>query len=258
MNRLDRLFQTRKNICSVFYTAGFPLLNSTVETGETLSNEGVDLLEIGMPFSDPLADGPVIQRASAIALENGMNIDLLLDQVELLRAKTQVPIVLMGYFNPVYRYGVGKFLSRCKEVGIDGLIIPDLYPEVYLREYQPLFEKIDIPLIFLVTTRTKRERVQLIESLSKSFIYVVSQSSVTGKSQVFNSMQEDDFKAFDAKNIVVPTLLGFGIHNRANFETACKYFSGGIIGTAFIRHLEVNKSAGGFIQTLRKRKGNLN
>ena len=236
MNRINQLFKQKpKDVCSIFLTAGFPTLNDTVKTVLELEQNGVDIVEIGMPFSDPLADGDTIQASSLVALENGMNIDLLFRQIVAIREQSEIPIVLMGYFNPVFKYGLELFLKKCEVSGVDGLIIPDISVEEYELNYKKLFDKYKTPMTFLVTPKTSSERFQKIRKHSSTFIYYVSSASTTGKTGEFSNEQIRDFERVKNQGIELPILMGFGIHDSKTFKTACEFFSGGIIGSAFIR-----------------------
>ena len=251
MNRIKNLFRDKPyDICSIFITAGYPNLNDTTDKVLELEAQGVDLVEIGMPFSDPLADGETIQHSSKIALDNGMNIALLFEQIKEIRKQSEIPIALMGYINPVLSFGLDKFLKTCKEVGIDALIIPDISLEEYELQFQNKFEEHGIPLVFLVTPRTSLERVMKIKEHSKAFIYYVSSSSTTGKTGEYSEEQIANFKQFNELKLGVPVLMGFGIHNKKTFDTACKYFNGGIIGSAYLRSLSQEQSAESFLREI--------
>lgn len=236
------------NNCSVFYTAGFPELNSTEEIAISLEAAGVDLIELGIPFSDPMADGTTIQISSNIALKNGMTIDVLFEQVERIKKTVNIPIVLMGYLNPIFQYGMKRFVRKCASLNVDGLIIPDLPIEIYEKEYLNVFCSAKLPLIFLITPQTSEERIRKIEKHSKSFIYLVSSSSITGKSKGFGASHEQGFKRIKSLNLKVPVFVGFGIGKQADFEFVNSYFDGAIIGSAFIRWLQENKPVGAFVK----------
>jgi tryptophan synthase alpha chain len=238
MNRIDRLFSEKSsNILSVFFTAGYPELGSTVTTIQALAEAGADMVEIGMPFSDPMADGPVIQRSNEAALHNGMNLKLLFSQLADIRKYVNIPLLLMGYLNPVLRFGMENFCSRCMETGIDGVILPDLPPEVYREEYRQAFEKYGLCNILLITPETEEERVRTIDRISSGFIYMVSSSSVTGIRGKFSDDQLSYFDRIKRMKLKNPVLTGFGISNRETFADACRFASGGIIGSEFIRKL---------------------
>lgn len=238
MNRIDKLFQTKKkNILSIYFTAGYPLIDSTDLIIKDLSNVGVDMIEIGMPFSDPLADGPMIQKSSEEALRNGMNINLLFRQLADIRNEVSIPLILMGYINPVLKFGIEEFCRKCNEVEIDGVILPDLPPEVYLEQYQEMFELHNIYNIFLICPQSDDERIRMIDSISRGFIYMVSSSSTTGIKRSFSEDQISYFKRIKALNLVNPLLIGFGISDAGSFTEACRMARGAVIGSAFIKML---------------------
>jgi tryptophan synthase alpha chain len=239
MNRLDKLFQNKKqNILSVYFSAGHPQLNDTATIIETLDKAGADIVEIGIPFSDPVADGPVIQQSSLKALKNGINVRLLFEQLRDIREKTDIPIVLMGYLNPVMQYGIEAFCQKCMEIGIDGTILPDLPPDLYLGKYQEIFVKNNISNILLVPPQTSDERIRELDKLSTGFLYIVAASSTTGAKQGFQQYQIDYFNRLQKLKLSSPTLVGFGISTNHSFREACKYANGAIIGSAFIKALE--------------------
>lgn len=240
MNRIKDLFEKKnKNVLSVYFTAGFPSLASTMEILTGLQENGVDMVELGMPFSDPLADGPVIQHSSEVALKNGMNLDLLFEQTVEMRKKITMPVVLMGYLNPLLQYGVEKFLQKANSNGFDALIIPDLPIREYELHYKGLFEKYKLQNIFLITPQTPEERVKHIDAISNSFIYLVSSASTTGAKEKFSNEQEAYFKRIASYKLKNPLLTGFGISNRQTFEQACANTNGAIIGSAFIKALQI-------------------
>lgn len=236
-NRLNETFSHKKNILSVYFTAGFPNLNDTCTIIEELEKAGADIIEIGIPFSDPLADGPVIQQSSEIALRNGMSIALLFEQIKDIRNKVSIPLVLMGYLNPVLQYGIEKFCREAEAIGIDGFIIPDLPLDIYGDEYKALFEKHNLYNIFLITPQTSTERIHLIDQSSKGFIYMVSSSATTGAKTGFSGEQLNYFERIKELNLKHPTLTGFGISSNKSYTEACNYSSGVIIGSAFIKHI---------------------
>ncbi|MBK8353199.1 MAG: tryptophan synthase subunit alpha [Saprospirales bacterium] len=243
MNRLNKLFQQKdKNILSVFCTAGFPELNSIVPVLEELQNNGVDLVEIGMPFSDPTADGPVIQYSNTIAINNGMMLKVLFEQLKGIRAKVHIPLVLMGYFNPVLQYGIDHFLQDAHACGIDGIIIPDLPMYEYETLYKEKFEQHDLKNIFLVTPQTAENRIRKIDTLTDAFIYVVSSNAITGGNSNIQQEQENYFQRIQNMQLKNPTLIGFGIRDKQTFNTACQYANGAIIGTAFINVIDKSKN----------------
>lgn len=238
MNRLSQLFQDKsQDILNIYFTAGFPALNDTERIITALEAAGVDLIEIGMPYSDPLADGPTIQSSGQQALKNGMTVERLFTQIKAVRQSTEVPLVLMGYFNQVMQYGEEAFFKKCQEVGVDGLILPDLPLTVYEDEYRDLLEKYDLKISFLITPQTEPERIQKVDELSSGFIYMVSSSSITGGKSDIKQTQLDYFERINAMQLRSPRLIGFGISNHETFSTACQYGQGAIIGSAFIRTL---------------------
>jgi tryptophan synthase alpha chain len=238
MNRIDHLFQTKgNNILSVYFTAGFPNLNDTTEVLMQLQASGADMVEVGIPFSDPMADGVVIQESSHQALQNGMNLDILFDQLLSIKKDVLIPVILMGYFNPVFKYGVDSFCKKCVASGVSGLIIPDMPLEVYLEEYAILFESYGLYYIPLVTPQTPDQRIALLGKESKGFVYMVSTASITGsKPDLENS--SDYFLRVRKILPDTPLLIGFGIQDADSFKKASKYANGGIIGTAFIKTIK--------------------
>ncbi|HYW95104.1 MAG TPA: tryptophan synthase subunit alpha [Bacteroidales bacterium] len=235
MNRINELFTRKTNsILSVYMTAGFPDLDDTTSIICALQKNGADMIEIGMPFSDPVADGPVIQNSSQKALKNGMSVNLLFEQLKTIRLKTTVPLLLMGYLNPVFHMGLENFLKRCSETGIDGLIIPDLPMEYYRDNYLGLFQKFNLANILLITPQTPEQRMREIDELTNGFIYMVSSYSTTGARDSFSEQQETYFRRVDDLNLKSPRLIGFGVGNRKTFDTACQYANGAIVGSAFI------------------------
>tara|TARA_Y100000768_G_scaffold314431_1_gene249302 strand:- start:463 stop:1227 length:765 start_codon:yes stop_codon:yes gene_type:complete len=254
MNRINKVFEKKKNLLSIYFTAGFPKINDTLKIIKELDKSRVDMIEIGLPFSDPLADGPTIQKSSEKALINGMTTNLLFDQLKDLRKISDVPVVIMGYFNPILQYGIERFCSNCKDVGIDGLIIPDLPADIYKKNYKNIFKKHKLNMMFLITPQTSNERINLIDKLSKGFIYMVSSYSVTGARDFFDEYQIDYFKRIKKMKLSNPVLIGFGIGNNNTYKTACKYSSGAIIGSAFIKHIKKNgvKSIKDFIKLIKE------
>jgi tryptophan synthase alpha chain len=237
-NRITSLFSRKdKNILSVYFTAGYPDLNDTNTIITELEKNGADLIEIGIPFSDPLADGPVIQRSSEIALRNGMTINLLFNQLKEIRESVSIPLILMGYFNPVMQYGIENFCKKCKETGIDGTIIPDLPLEIYEEKYIGIFEENSLSNIFLVTPQSSDERIRKIDQLTTGFIYMVSSSSVTGIKEAVNEEQISYFERIGKLNLRSKRLIGFGISDKDSFEKACCYANGAIIGSSFIKSI---------------------
>lgn len=255
-NRLKALFEQKpQGLLSVYFTAGYPNLEDTVPIILELEKNGVDMIEVGMPFSDPLADGPTIQQSSEIAIRNGMTIPKLFEQLQDIRQHTQIPLVLMGYLNPVMQYGVERFLQKAKELGIDGLILPDLPLSDYVREYKALFEQNQLSKIFLITPQTPEQRIREIDSHTNGFIYMVSSASVTGSTSGNSVVNTPYFERVSAMNLRNPGIIGFGIHNNQTFSQACNHASGAIIGSAFIKALaqegSLQQNISTFIQSIR-------
>ena len=240
MNRINKKLQEDKKLLSIYFTAGFPNLNDTVTIIQNLENSGVDMIEIGLPFSDPLADGPTIQASSTQALKNGMTTEVLFDQLKDIRNTVTIPLIIMGYFNPILQYGVEAFCRKCQEIGIDGLIIPDLPVDVYNDNYKAIFEAYGLINIFLITPQTSEDRIRFIDSISKGFIYMVSSTSVTGSQSGFGDEQTHYFKRIANMQLNNPQIVGFGINNHDTFNQATTYTKGAIIGSAFIKHLSIN------------------
>ena len=256
MNRLNELFARKQEpLLSIYFTAGYPELNSTLDIAEALEKAGADFLEIGFPYSDPLADGPVIQRSSQKALENGMTLEVLFEQLKDLRKRVSIPILLMGYFNPVLQYGVEKFCKACAEVGADGVIIPDLPMYEYEGMYKDCFLSNGINNIFLITPQTSDERIRKIDELSEGFIYLLSSSSTTGTNLALSTETEQYFSRIKQMNLKNPTMIGFGISNRESFNKAAQYTRGAIVGSAFVKFLEqpdAIKRFPEFLESIRK------
>lgn len=242
MSRLQELFEAKKsNVLNIYCTAGYPKLDSTLEVIQALQDNGADIIEIGMPYSDPLADGEVIQASSAVALQNGMTIAALFEQLADVRQTIKIPIILMGYLNPVLQFGIENFCAKAKETGVDGVILPDLPMYEYETIYKPLFQDAGLDFIFLVTPETGEERIRKIDELGSGFIYAVSSSSTTGKNKAIED-QEAYFKKLQSMGLKNPVLVGFGIKDKVTFTAASRYTQGAIIGSAYIKALE--KSAG--------------
>ena len=240
MNRINQKLQENKKLLSIYFTAGFPKINDTVAIIENLEKSGVDFIEIGLPFSDPLADGPTIQASSTKALDNGMTTEVLFNQIKDIRKTVSIPLIIMGYFNPMMQFGVENFCKKCAEIGIDGLIIPDLPTDVYNDHYKAIFEKYGLINVFLITPQTSLERIQFIDKISDGFIYMVSSASVTGSQNAFGKSQDDYFKRISDLNLESPQIVGFGISNAETFKQATKYAKGAIIGSAFVKYLDEN------------------
>lgn len=253
MNRINQKLREDKKLLSIYFSAGYPQLNDTVEIIEKLQNNGVDMIEIGLPFSDPLADGPTIQESSTRALKNGMTSDVLFDQLKPIRKTVHIPLVVMGYFNPILQYGVEKFCEKCAEVGIDGLIIPDLPVDVFHDHYEEIFSTYGLINVFLITPQTGEERIRFIDKISKGFIYMVSSASTTGAKTSFGNLQNDYFKRIDSMKLKTPQIVGFGISNKETFAQATAFAKGAIIGSAFVKNLTENGIQGidSFVGSLR-------
>jgi tryptophan synthase alpha chain len=240
MNRIKQKMKEDKKLLSIYFTAGYPSLNDTVNIIQDLEANGVDMIEIGLPFSDPLADGPTIQNSSTAALKKGMTTKLLFEQLKDIRKTVSIPLIIMGYFNPVLQYGVEAFCKKCQEIGVDGLILPDLPLAVYEDEYKAIFDKYDLKFIFLITPQTSDDRIQQIDAASDAFIYMVSSASVTGSKSGFGDEQTDYFKRISDLSLSNPQIIGFGINNNETFKQATKFAKGAIIGSAFIKNLTEN------------------
>lgn len=240
MNRIKEKLQEDHKLLSIYFTAGFPNFDDTEKIIIDLEKSGVDFIEIGLPFSDPLADGPTIQESSTKALKNGMTTKKLFEQLKGIREKVEIPLIIMGYFNPILQFGVEEFCKKCEETGIDGLIIPDLPVEVYNEKYRELFDKYGLINVFLITPQTPDERIKFIDSVSEGFIYMVSSASVTGSTSGFGEETKKYFKRIDQLKLKNPQIVGFGIKDKETFDEATQYAKGAIIGSAFIKHLEKN------------------
>lgn len=248
MSKLDKLFsKKKKDVLSIFYTAGFPKLDDTVVIAKQLEKAGADIVEIGIPFSDPLADGPTIQASNKVALDNGMTVKLLLEQVKEIRKEVSIPIVLMGYLNPVLQYGIEKFCRDAAANGVDGLILPDLPLDEFKNEFEDLASSLGLNIIFLISPTTSEERIRRIDELSTGFVYAVSSSSTTGAKQGFTADQESYFKKLNTMNLKNPFLIGFGISDHTTFSKACESASGAIVGSAFINLLKESNNFEGDI-----------
>ncbi len=243
MNRINQKLQEDKKLLSIYFTAGYPALNDTVSIIQNLEKSGVDMIEIGLPFSDPLADGPTIQASSTQALKNGMTTERLFEQLKNIRESVKIPLIIMGYFNPVLQYSMEAFCKKCQEIGIDGLILPDLPVDVYDEHYKSIFEKYGLINVFLITPQTSDERIKYIDSVSNGFIYMVSSASTTGAKTGFGDEQTNYFKRITEMDLTNPQIVGFGISNNETFTQATQYAKGAIIGSAFIKHLAKNSVA---------------
>lgn len=253
---IQELFKKQKEpLLNIYFTAGFPELKSMPEILSSLEESGVDMVEIGMPYSDPLSDGPTIQESSAIAIKNGITTNQIFEQ--LANCNSTIPKIMMGYFNAVYLFGVEKFCIKCKENNISGVILPDLPIDIYQEKYHAIFEQYDISAIFLITPETSEDRIRYIDECSTSFIYVVSSSSTTGKGIGIQSAKAY-LSRIRAMKLTSPLMVGFNISTKEDFDFASSYTAGGIIGSAFIKHLAGSKNLKQdiqtFIQTIRKKK----
>ena len=240
MNRIDKKLNDEGKLLSIYFTAGYPSLNDTQDIIIKLEESGVDMIEIGLPFSDPLADGPIIQDSSTQAIKNGMNSNLLFDQLKNIRSKVSIPLIIMGYFNPILQYGVEDFCKKCSEIGIDGLIIPDLPAEIYSNDYKIIFEKYNLLNMFLITPQTSDERIKFIDKISSGFIYMVSSFSITGAGNSFEKEQKKYFDRINKMDLKSSLLIGFGISNKETFKDAINHSQGAIIGSAFIKFISEN------------------
>lgn len=238
MKRIEELFKIKKNILNIYVTAGFPKLEDTVTIVQELVKNGVSMIEIGMPFSDPLADGPTIQHSSEVAIKNGITLSLIFNQIEEIRKKVDIPIIMMGYYNQVLQYGDVAFFKKAKEVGVDGFIIPDLPLVVYQEKYKEILKKLNLDIIFLITPQTTDKRIRLIDAESSGFLYVVSSFAITGSKSDIQQNQLDYFERINKLELKNPKLIGFGISNKKTFDTACNHAEGAIIGSAFIKAIE--------------------
>ena len=257
-NRITALFERRtKEALSIFVTAGFPGLPDLIPICQALEQGGADMIEIGIPFSDPVADGPTIQHSSEVALRNGMSLKVLFAQLAELRPRISLPVLLMGYLNPVMQYGLERFFDQCSACGIDGVILPDLPLAEYQRLYRGICESRNISCVFLVTSETSRERIREIDKSSQGFIYAVSAPSITGGKIAMDAGREAYFKRLAALKLTNPVLVGFGIADRESFAGACRHLNGGIIGSAFLRAIaaaaDAPAAAAAFVAGIRNR-----
>ena len=249
MNRIHYLFNTKQDrVLSIYFTAGFPKLEDTIPVMEAIEAGGADIIEIGIPYSDPIADGPTIQESNMIALDNGMSMKKLFDQLKGFRAKVHLPVVLMGYLNPIMQFGMEEFCKKCKEVGVDGLIVPDLPMQQYLDEYKSLFDSYGLVNTFLISPQTSEKRIREIDENTDGFIYMVSSHSITGAKADISEEQIAYFERVKAMNLKNPRLIGFGISDAQTFTTASKYSNGAIIGSAFIKTVKNSQNLSKDIQ----------
>lgn len=241
MNRIDNIFKQPEKKLSLYLTAGYPEFQSTIEIVTSMDKAGVSLVEIGIPFSDPLADGPVIQNSSSVAINNGMNIELLLNQIAEIRKQSEIPIVLMGYYNPILKYGDNKFFADAIHSGVDGFLIPDLPMDVYRNKYKNLIESKDGKMIFMITPQTSENRIREIDKLATGFIYIVSSFAVTGGLLAQSNAHLSFFEKVKNMKLRNPTMIGFGISNKETFDSCCAFANGAIIGSSFIKSIETSK-----------------
>jgi tryptophan synthase alpha chain len=241
MSKLIELLEKKQErLCSVYFSSGFPNLNDTAKIIKKLDANGIDFIEVGMPYSDPLADGSTIQYSSSVALNNGINLDIIFDQLTSVKGEITTPLVLMGYLNQVLKYGEDKFCQKCKDCGIETVIIPDLPMIEYENHYKALFANYGISNVFLITPQTSDERIRKIDEITDAFIYVVASSAITGAKGEISEEQITYFNRIKSMELKNTLIVGFGISNKSTFDTACKYMNGAIIGSAFINHLDKN------------------
>ena len=241
MNFIQELFQKKdKKLLSIYFTCGYPKLDDTTKVISALEESGVDFIEVGLPYSDPLADGPTIQESSQKALENGINLDIIFEQLKTIKGTNKTPLVAMGYLNQLLKYGEDKFCEACVACGIDTVILPDLPMVEFENHYQQLFEKYGITNVFLITPHTSEDRIRKIDSYSKAFIYVVASASITGAKGEISDSQIKYFERIKGMNLQSKLVIGFGISDKATFDTACTYSNGAIVGSAFIKHIGTN------------------
>lgn len=251
MNRINYLFETKKNgILSVYFTAGYPQLTDTTTILGELQNKGIDMVEVGIPFSDPMADGVVIQQAATQALRNGMSLRLLFSQLKEARSSIRIPVILMGYLNPIMQYGFEEFCRSCVEAGVDGAIIPDLPYADYMADYKPIADRYDLRIIMLITPETSDERIRLIDAHTSGFIYIVSSAATTGAQQSFDEQKQAYFRRINAMGLQSPRLVGFGISNRETLAAATANSSGAIVGSKFVQLLTSEPSPAAAIDKL--------
>lgn len=242
MNRINQLFaDNKKDLLSIYFCAGAPTLDGTANVIRTLAANGISMIEIGIPFSDPMADGPVIQDAATKALRNGMSLKLLFEQLKDIRKDVSIPLVLMGYMNPIVRFGFEQFCQKCVEVGIDGMILPDLPFKDYMEEFKPIADRYDLRIIMLITPETSEERIRFIDSNTDGFIYMVSSAAITGAQKEFDAAKQAYFNKVHAMNLQHPTMIGFGISNKQTLESAQANANGAIIGSKFVQLLDAAK-----------------
>lgn len=253
MNRINQLFEKKpKGILSIYFTAGYPNLDNTCEIICELEKNGIDLIEIGIPFSDPMADGPTIQESGTVALHNGMTLKILFDQLKDIRKKVSIPLIMMGYLNPIMQYGFENFFKKCNEIGIDGAIIPDLPFKDYIEEIKPVADKYGIKVVMLITPETSAERIHQIDEHTDGFIYMVSSAATTGAQNSFDEKKQKYFRKINGMSLRNPRLIGFGISNKATLDAAQANASGAIIGSKFISLLKENSSIKDAVKALKE------
>lgn len=241
MSKLAKLFKEKPNrLCSVYFTSGYPQLNDTGAVIKNLETAGVDFLEVGLPYSDPMADGPTIQHTSSIALDNGINLDVIFNQLEEIKNEVNIPLIAMGYFNQVVRYGAEKFCQKCQSVGIETLVLPDMPMIEYVDTYKALFAQYGLSNVFLITPQTSEERIRKIDEMTDTFIYVVASSSITGAKGSISKGQIDYFNRIKSYGLKSTLIAGFGISSKETFNTVCEHVNGAIIGSAFVKHVGAN------------------
>jgi tryptophan synthase alpha chain len=251
MNRIKQLFEHKENnVLSIYFTAGYPDREDTANIISALSDAGADIIEIGIPFSDPVADGPIIQNSNDAALHNGMTLSILFKQLEQIREKTEMPLILMGYLNPIIQFGIEAFLERANKCGIDGVIVPDLPIDEYQKHYRSLFDHYNLKMIFLITPQTSADRIRIIDELSDAFIYMVTASKTTGTISEIATEQLSYFSSIQKLKLHNPVLAGFGIHDKKSFDTVCHYVNGAIVGSNFIKALAEKRESGGLQNTI--------
>ncbi|MCV9385436.1 tryptophan synthase subunit alpha [Reichenbachiella ulvae] len=242
-NRINQVLEQKENILSIYFTAGYPKLDDTVKVMEALEQNGADMLEVGVPFSDPIADGPTIQHSNTVALENGMSVKLLFEQLKDIRKSVSIPLIMMSSLNPILQFGVEQFCAKCKEIDVDGLIIPDLPVEEYISEYKEVMERYNLKNVILITPSSTDARIRLVDEHTDSFIYMVSSAATTGVNKNFSS----DFDAFaqrlKAMKLKNPLITGFGIKDKESFDQVTRFSRGGIIGSAFVKAVAEGEDA---------------
>ena len=241
MSKINQLFKEKPNrLCSVYFTSGYPNLNDTTTVIKGLEAAGVDFLEVGLPYSDPMADGPTIQESSSIALKNGINLDVIFNQLEEIKDEVNIPLIAMGYFNQVVRYGAERFCQKCQSVGVETLVLPDMPMIEYENTYKAMFAKYGLSNVFLITPQTSEERIRKIDEMTDAFIYVVASSSITGAKGTISDAQIEYFNRIKSYNLKSTLIAGFGISSKDTFDTVCNHVNGAIIGSAFVKYVGAN------------------